>query len=815
MDLGEKKPEGFDAIRSKVLLAHALKLASAPLVVEERLELLARIIGEYLSVDDVAIFLKEQETDTLVLRISIGLDPIAIGNIRIPIGQGLTGTVAKTRKYLTSKYILKDPRNFYSVYSEDEKYPAILSVPVLWNDELLGVVNIRSKEEREFTGSEAQELIDLTASIAGSIKHAQEYESLEYKAKLLELSNKIAGAVSSSLDLDVILDELVWEIANNFGINGVIIYLMDSKGTVTKTTSYGLKSTFVKNYPQEAAANCFLTGEPKIRTIDTGKPFPDSSGKDQWNLCLPLISRNKSLGVISLFGIEKENDDPRGLFLSIGVDVLFHIAGLSALAIENAVIHTEMKRLADENQKKLDVIDTMYARMTAIFNSITNGIIAVDNTGIIQDFNDLARKSLGLDDSMRGSRNIDTITSYKPSLASIISQGNELDNRVVTFITPASKFAAVVTTRSFHDTSGEHRGSVISFRPMEDTVKLLSRFTSQRPRYTFEDIIGYSTTLSETVKLARLAAQTNSNVLIIGESGTGKELFSQAVHNASPVVDGPFIPVNCAAIPKDLIESELFGYAEGAFTGARKGGYIGKFEQATGGTIFLDEIGDMPLDLQMKLLRVLQEKMIQRVGSEHIIPVSARVIAATNRDLKKAIQNGDFREELFWRLNVLTIQIPPLRDRKIDIPEFIQSFIEKFSKSSGKQISGIDPGVLKKLMDYSWKGNVRELENAIEHAVLIAQSHTISWDDIPSSLKDRMDEETKGAAFTGDLTEINRTRDESSRKLFREAILLAKGDISVAAKKLGMSRATLYRRLKKAGMTGSVSDMRHSINDEK
>jgi sigma-54 dependent transcriptional regulator, acetoin dehydrogenase operon transcriptional activator AcoR len=815
MNSGKYELESFTAVRSKILLTHAMKLANAPLVVEERLELLARIIGEYLSVDDVVIFLKEPEADTLVLRISIGLDPIAIGNVRIPIGQGITGTVAKTRKYLTSKNILKDPRNFYSVYSEDEKYPSILSVPIMWNDEVLGVVNIRSKVEREFTENEAEELNNFTASIAGSIKHAQEYESLEYKAKLLELSNKIASSVSSSLDLDVILDEMAWEIANSFGINGVIIYLMDSKGNVTKTTSYGLKSTFVKNYPLETATSCFLTGEPKIHSIDADKPFPNTSGGDQWNICLPLISRNKSLGVISLFGVDKENDDPKGLFLSTGVDVLLHIAGLSALAIENAVIHTEMKRLAEENQKKLDVIDTMYSRMTAIFNSITNGIIAVNQTGIIQDFNDLARKSLGLEDSARGSRNIDSITSYKPSLASIISQGNELDNRVVTFITPSNKFAAVVTTRSFKDASGEHRGSVISFRPMEDTVKLLSRFSSQRPRYTFEDIIGHSTTLVETVKLARLAAQTNSNVLIIGESGTGKELFSQAVHNASQVADGPFIPVNCAAIPKDLIESELFGYAEGAFTGARKGGYIGKFEQATGGTIFLDEIGDMPIDLQVKLLRVLQEKMIQRVGSEHIIPVSARVIAATNRDLKKSIENGEFREELFWRLNVLTIQIPPLRDRKIDIPEFVQFFIEKFSKSSNKTVTGIDPAAMKKLIDYSWKGNIRELENTIEHAVLMTPSHTITWDDVPPSLKARMNEEVKGTSISDNFSEIHRTRDESSRKLFREAILQANGDIDLAAKKLGMSRATLYRRLKKAEMTASISEMRRNINNEK
>lgn len=803
------------AIHSKALLAHAMKLASAPLVVEERLELLARIIAEYLSVDDVTIFLVEPGTDTLVLRVSIGLDPIAIGNVRIPIGQGLTGRVAQTRQYLTSKNILEDPRSYYSVYSEDEKYPSILSFPILWNDELLGVVNIRSKAEREFSEREAEELENFTAGIAGSITHAQEYESLEYKAKLLELSNKIAESVTSSLDLDVILDEVTWEIANGFGINGVIIHLISADGSVTRTAYYGLKSSFVKSFPLDVALNCLRTGEPKIRTIDTDKPFKDDSGRDQWNICLPLVSRNKSIGVISLFGIDRENEDPRGLFLSIGIDVLLHIAGLSALAIENAAIHSELKRLSEENKKRLDVNDMMYSRMSAVFNAITHGIIAVDENGVIQDFNEPARTALGLHDSARGTISIDSITSYKPSLSAIISQGNELVNRVVTFITPTDKIAAVVTMRSFKDMSGEQRGSVISFRPMEDTVKLLSRFTSQRPRYTFDDIIGHSTSLAETVRLARLAAQTSANVLIIGESGTGKELFSQAIHNASPVADGPFIPVNCAAIPKDLIESELFGYAEGAFTGARKGGYIGKFEQATGGTLFLDEIGDMPLDLQVKLLRVLQERMIQRVGSEHIIPVSTRVVAASNRDLKKTIEKGEFREELFWRLNVITIQIPPLRDRKIDIPEFIQYFLGQFSKSSGKTAAGVAQEVLKKLMDYSWKGNVRELENVIEHAVLVAQSETITWNDIPASLKERLNEELRPAAVSSvDIEEIHRSHDDSARRLFREALIQAKGDVEIAAKRLGMSRATLYRRLKKLGLTGAVSSMRRSINPD-
>ncbi|MCE5249260.1 sigma 54-interacting transcriptional regulator [bacterium] len=799
-------------VKSKIFLNHTLKLINAPLVVKERLELLARIIAEYMNVDEVSIFLKDPVSDTLVLRVTLSLDPIAVDNDRIPIGMGVTGTVAKTRKYIASRNILKDPRNFTSIYAQDDKYPSILSFPILWEDELVGVVNLRCQKERDFTEAEAEELNYFTASIAGSIQNAQAYEQLEYKAKLLQLSNKIASAVSSTLDLDVILEEFAWEVAQGFAINGVLIMLMNDKGEVTKTSHYGLKTSFINEFPLDTARSCMLSGEPKIHHIDVDKLYGTKKNYDPWNICLPLISRDKNLGVISLFDIDKKHENPDGLFLSIGVDVLLHIAGLASLAIENAMIHSELKRLADEDKKKLDVIGTIYSRISAIFDAISNGIVAVDQTGIIKDFNNVARKSLNLSDTDKGAKNIDAITSYKPSLSSIISSGKEIDNRVVTFLTPNDKFAAVVNIRSFNDSSGEQRGSVISFRPMEETVKLLSRFTSQRPRFTFDDIIGQSTTLAETVRLAKLAAQSASNILIVGESGTGKELFSQSIHNSSPVADGPFIAVNCAAIPKELIESELFGYAEGAFTGARKGGYIGKFEQATGGTILLDEIGDMPLDLQVKLLRVLQEKVIQRVGSEHVIPISTRVISATNKDLQKAIRDGDFREELYWRLNVITIEIPPLRDRKIDIPEFVKVFIEKFSKSSGKTITDIDHGALQKLMDYSWSGNIRELENTIEHAVLMTQSTIITWADLPTSLRDRYNDEKSGPAAAENIEQARKERDESSRKLYLEAILQASGDVEKAAEKIGMSRATLYRRMKKYGLTDELSKLRHSIN---
>ncbi len=809
-ETAKKTDKAPETARSRVLLTHALKLINAPLVVEERLELIAKIIAEFMAVDDVVIFLKEEESDTLVMRVSVGLDSSAVGKLRIPVGKGITGLVAQTKKHIATRNILKDPRSFYSVYSEDEKYPAILSFPILSGDDVVGVVNIRSKEERDFSDREVQSLNTFTASIAGAITNAQTHERLVYKSHLLELSIKIASSVTSSLDLDVILEEVAWEIANGFKIQGVVIQLMDENGTITKTSSYGLKSSFIRNYPEEVAKNCVLTGEPKIRRIDIEEDIGSLKLKDTWNICLPLVSRNKTIGVISLFGIGEDRDDPHSLFLTTGVDVLLHISGLGALAIENALIHSKLQHLADEEKAQLDLVGAMYSRISAVFDAITDGILVIDGNGYIRDYNEVARKTLGLTDADKTKKTIDDIISYKPQISTLVTEGKELTNRVITFISPSEKFAAMATLRSFSESSGQMRSSVLSFRPMEETVKMLTRFSSQRPRFTFDDIIGHSTSLSETVRLARLAAQSNSNILIIGDSGTGKELFSQAIHNASPVAEGPFIAVNCAAIPKDLIESELFGYAEGAFTGARKGGYIGKFEQATGGTIFLDEIGDMPLDLQVKLLRVLQEKLIQRVGSEHVIPISTRVIAATNRDLKKAIQEGTFREELYWRLNVISINIPPLRDRKIDIPEFLRFFIDKFAKSSNRTVRDIDSDALKKLMDYSWRGNIRELENAVEHAILVSQSDVLTWEDLPGNLKERYSDEKSGGQSRGSVESARRERHESSQKLYREALQQAGGDVDAAAKNLGMSRATLYRRLKKYSLTGELTRLRHT-----
>ena len=287
----------------------------------------------------------------------------------------------------------------------------------------------------------------------------------------------------------------------------------------------------------------------------------------------------------------------------------------------------------------------------------------------------------------------------------------------------------------------------------------------------------------EAIRVAR----SNSTVLITGESGTGKELFAHSIHNASSRSREPFVKVNCSAIPSELAESELFGYEAGAFTGAAKPGKPGKFELANGGTIFLDEIGDMPILLQSKLLRVIQEKEVERVGSVKTRKVNVRVIAATNRNLKELIIQGKFREDLYFRLNVIGLQIPPLRERKEDIPILIEEFIRKYNKSLGKEISGITDSALEVLSNYSWPGNVRELENTIERILNYRENGHITVTDIPINVSG----EKKEIGIAKENLSLNTIEHEA----IQLALVEANGNKSQAAKLLGISRCKLYRRL--------------------
>lgn len=304
--------------------------------------------------------------------------------------------------------------------------------------------------------------------------------------------------------------------------------------------------------------------------------------------------------------------------------------------------------------------------------------------------------------------------------------------------------------------------------------------------YTLSSIVG-ETERIKTIKAKILkVADGNSTVLITGESGTGKELFAHSIHNASSRRIEPFVKVNCSAIPNDLAEAELFGYDQGAFTGARRDGKPGKFELADGGTIFLDEIGDMPLLLQGKLLRVIQEKEIERVGDTKTRKVDVRIIAATNKDLKRLVASGKFREDLYFRLNVIGLHIPPLRERRADIKGLAEHFIAKYNRAFSKQVSGISAAGLEALESYSWPGNIRELENIIERILNYVDRDLIDLPDIPEEIKSHQNSPTGTTGQSLEMMELN---------AIKAALAKAQGNKSKAARLLGISRSKLYEKL--------------------
>lgn len=315
-------------------------------------------------------------------------------------------------------------------------------------------------------------------------------------------------------------------------------------------------------------------------------------------------------------------------------------------------------------------------------------------------------------------------------------------------------------------------------------------------KYSWDNIIGNSEKMSAAKFIGRRASQTNSNVLILGESGTGKELFAHAIHNDSVRNFSPFVKVNSAAIPSELLESELFGYEEGAFTGAKKGGKIGKFELANGGSIFLDEIGDMPLKMQAKLLRVLQEKEFERVGGNNIVKVDVRVIAATNKDLRQLIDEGKFREDLYYRLNVMTIEIPPLRERHGDIGELVSILLNKLSNQLGKYVSNISENAMEHLIGHSWPGNVRELENVLERAINLTDSDTILPVHLPIYLK----QHTR-RIVDGPIRPLKDIIEDTEKEALVRCLEYTDGNKLQTAKLLEISRSSLYDKLEKYGIS--------------
>ena len=362
-------------------------------------------------------------------------------------------------------------------------------------------------------------------------------------------------------------------------------------------------------------------------------------------------------------------------------------------------------------------------------------------------------------------------------------------------------------------------GFVLILRSIERVQKLVHRMTGARARLTFANVIGASVALREALSVAQRAAQSNSTVLLRGETGTGKEIFAQSIHNHSQRAAGPFVAINCAAIPRELINTELFGYEGGAFTGADRQGRPGKFEQANGGTLFLDEIGDMPLDLQTSLLRAIETRTITRIGGQRTITVDVRIIAATHKDLQEDARRGTFRSDLYYRLNVLSITIPPLRQRVDDIPLLARHFLERQSQAQSRVLM-MTPEAIRALQAFPWPGNVRELENLLERVTYLVHHNTIAFDDLPAEIRlanehapivdfappaaSMQSAEDKQPDAHSEQPERSRNLRRQSQQAELEAIVRAyqqaDGQMTRAAALLGISRTTLWRKMERYGL---------------
>jgi DNA-binding NtrC family response regulator len=373
-------------------------------------------------------------------------------------------------------------------------------------------------------------------------------------------------------------------------------------------------------------------------------------------------------------------------------------------------------------------------------------------------------------------------TSYPQTAVLVLTQYGTIESAV-----EATRLgAADYITKPFHIPELRSKlDRMIRLLDVDQENRVLRETLRTRPG--FADLIGVSVKMQRVYRLIERVSQHAYPVLILGESGTGKELVARSVHYSGVRRNKPFIPVDCSSLVPTLIEAELFGYVKGAFTGALHAKQ-GLMEIADGGTLFLDEIGDLPFDMQAKLLRALQEKEVRPVGSTDRIPLSARIIAATNRDLDAAVRQGTFRQDLFFRLNVVQIKIPPLRERKTDIPILVNSFLEKFSEANGKMRT-ISEDAIARMMAYDWPGNVRELENAIERAIALGSGPILHAGDLPTNLQ----------YGTGDRLPQNDELlplDELERRAILRALREAGGDKLAAARMLGIGKTTLYRKLK-------------------
>lgn len=529
-------------------------------------------------------------------------------------------------------------------------------------------------------------------------------------------------------------------------------------------------------YGNSAATVCLESGEP-VQLVAAEHVKKDLH---QWTCSAAPIHNSAGIpiGALSMSGnYRKANRHTLGMVVA------------ATLAIE--------KNLAERLTS--NKLAASYKYLNTILDSMSEGLISMDNNGNVTMVNEIARELLGFKE--------DEVTDFVVPqkcleiLKKVIETGKVVENEEVYYEANHGRFFYTLTAKPIYESDSMLIGVVGILREIKSVKKLVNRMTGATASFTFSDMVGSSEEFNIVVAKAKTAAGSSASVLLLGESGVGKELFAQSIHNASVRKEGPFVAINCAAIPRELMASELFGYSKGAFTGARSDGKPGKFEMADEGTLFLDEIGDMPIDLQVSLLRILETKQLTRLGDNKIIPVNVRIIAATNKNLKREISRNNFREDLYYRLRVFQIQIPPLRERQNDLDILVKHFIDKINCMAGTKILGLDGRVLKALSEYPWPGNLRELQNILEQAMNMAKTGVLQLKHLPDDIK-------KAPAIVIGNKNLNLKTNEV--EAIRNALQESGGEITRAAKALGIGRNTLYRKLDKYQIRSLISSTKQN-----
>lgn len=457
----------------------------------------------------------------------------------------------------------------------------------------------------------------------------------------------------------------------------------------------------------------------------------------------------------------------------------------------------EAKELASVRRKE----KTRAEQLKAILDFTYEGIIASDSEGIVTLVNPAAEKILGKDKTSMIGQTADQVL---PSIAlgriqekgkPLLGEPHRVGNKMIVHnLIPLN-------------INNEIAGTVITFQEashvqaIETKVRRELYLKGHVAQYTFENILTDSLIMKKVIQQAKQFAKADTTAVITGETGTGKEMFAQSIHNNSNRRNGLFVAVNCASVPENLLESELFGYEEGAFTGARRGGKKGLFELAHEGTLFLDEIGELSIKLQARLLRVLQEKAIIRVGGDTVVPVDVRIIAATHRNLEESVSKGLFRQDLYYRLNVLRLSLPPLRERLDDIPLLIDELLKKICKRTCNPRPIFSNRILNKFGSYDWPGNVRELENILERLVALKDGTEVQLEDIDEIIKMEKQELLGKEVYKDKKVELKGTLEDMEREIISITLNLANQDKEMACNLLGISQTTLWRRLKKWNMS--------------